>query len=74
MTGSADRNRFERIARAERDSESESIAVAASRSPGENIEIGLELSDFAAAFGGEIVRPDENSPARARRERIRSRR
>jgi hypothetical protein len=74
VVSSRDRRHFAQIASAEKGLESESIAVAARRSPGENIEIGLELSEFAAAFGGEIDQPDQISPARVWRERRRSER
>jgi hypothetical protein len=55
----SDRRHLEQIARAEEQLAADSIRAAASRSPGENIEIGFGLAEFAASFGGEIYRPDE---------------
>lgn len=49
----------------------ESIQAAATRAPGKNIALGLELGEFAAAFGGDLTRPDEISPASLWRDRSR---
>ena len=63
MVSVEDREHFRRIAEAEADLDRESIRAAAARSPGENIALGLELSEFASAFGGDLSRPDEVAPA-----------
>jgi hypothetical protein len=70
MISDEDREHFRRIAAIEEELNRESIRAAAARSPGDNIAIGLELSEFAAAFGGDISHPDEPPPIqlwRARR-------
>ncbi len=70
MVSARDREHFKRIAAAEREAERESIEQAAARGPGESIELGLALSEFAAAFGGEIAGSDDVAPSslwRARR-------
>lgn len=74
MASDRDRAHFERIAEAEAELNSESLRQDARRTPGDNIERGLALSEFAAAFAGDLSRPDEVAPAalwavRARRQR-----
>jgi len=56
---SAYREHFRRIADSEAELNDEAIAAAARRSPGDNIALGLELSEFAAAFGGDVSHSDE---------------
>jgi len=63
MASRADREHFDRIAAVERELAAEAVREAAARDPGVNIEIGLELSEFAAAFGGAIEHEPEVSPA-----------
>lgn len=63
MVSDHDREHFRRIADAERELERQALHDAAGRDPGLNIEIGLELSEFAAAFGADLSRPDDVSPA-----------
>jgi hypothetical protein len=72
MPSARDRGHFDRIAAAEREAERESIEAAAARSPGENVELGIALSDFAAAFGGDTTSPDDVAPASLWRARRRS--
>jgi len=57
------RAHFLRIAEAEAELNAESLRFDAEQSPGDNILRGLELSEFAAAFGADLSRPDEVSPA-----------
>jgi hypothetical protein len=59
MVSDEDREHFRRIAVFEAELNRESIRAAAARSPGENIALGLELSEFAAAFGGDTSHADE---------------
>jgi hypothetical protein len=73
VASARDRGHFDRIAAAEREAERESIEAAAARSPGENVELGLELSDFAAAFGGDTSSPDDVAPVRLWRARRQAR-
>ena len=40
----------------------EAIHRAARRSPGENIEVGLDLSELASAIATHLERPDEVPP------------
>lgn len=63
MASRADREHFDRIAAVERELAAEAVREAATRDPSVNIDIGLELSEFAAAFGGVIEREPEVSPA-----------
>jgi len=51
------------IAEGERELAADSIRAAANRDPGMNVAVGLELGEFAAAFGGDLSREDEVSPA-----------
>ena len=65
-----DREHFRLIAETEAQLNLESVRACALRDPGRNIEIALALSEFAAAFGADLSRPDEVSIAqlwRARR-------
>lgn len=62
MVSEHDREHFRRIAECEAELNDEAIEAAARRSPGENIALGLELSEFAAAFGGDVSHPDEVPP------------
>jgi hypothetical protein len=59
MVSDEDREHFRRIAAIEEELNRESIHAAAARTPGDNIALGLELSEFAAAFGGDVFHPDE---------------
>lgn len=59
MVSEKDREHFRRIAAIEAELNDESIRAAALRTPGENITLGLELSAFAASFGGDLSHPDE---------------
>ena len=70
MVAPADRDHFRRIAEAEAEMNREAVLDSASRSPGENIALGFALSEFAAAFGADLTRADEVSPARLWRERV----
>jgi hypothetical protein len=69
MVSEADREHFRRIATIETELNRESIRAAAARSPGENIALGLELSEFASAFGGDVSHTDEPPPIQLWRER-----
>jgi len=69
MVSAKDREHFRRIAEVEAELNAEAIRDSAARSPGENIALGFALSEFAAAFGADLSRPDEVSPARLWRER-----
>lgn len=53
-----DREHFRVIAETEAELNLESIHACARREPGRNVEIGLDLSEFAASFGGDLSRPD----------------
>lgn len=67
-----DRRHFRVIAEAEAELNLEATRACGRRDPGRNIEIGLELSEFAASFGSDLSRPDEVAPIqiwRARRRR-----
>jgi hypothetical protein len=69
MVPEQDREHFRRIAAIEADLNRESIRAAAARSPGENIALGLQLSEFAAAFGGDVSHADEPPMIQLWRER-----
>ncbi len=69
MVTARDRAHFDRIAAAEAKLNRDAICACAARLPGRNIEIGLELSDFALAFGGDLTRPEEVPPIRLWRQR-----
>jgi len=71
MVSEGDREHFRRIAEAEAKLNEEAVETAARRSPGENIALGLELSEFAAAFGGDASHPDEVPLIQLWRARIR---
>jgi hypothetical protein len=71
MVSEKDREHFRRIAEAETDLSREALLVCARRDPGVNIEVGLELSDFAIGFGGDPTRPDEVAPIHLWRKRRR---
>lgn len=71
MVSESARAHFRCIAEAEAELNAESLRLDAEQSPGDNILRGLELSEFATAFGADLSRPDEVSPAslwRARRQ------
>lgn len=59
MVSDQDREHFRRIAAIEAELNRESVRSSAARSPGENIARGLELSEFAAAFGDDLSHADE---------------
>ncbi len=69
MVSAKDREHFRRIAEAEAELNREAVRESAARSPGENIALGFALSEFAVAFGADLSRPDEVSPASLWRER-----
>ena len=69
MVSAKDREHFRRIAEAEAELNREAIRESAARTPGDNIALGFALSAFAAAFGADLSRPDEVSPARLWHER-----
>lgn len=69
MVSARDRAHFDRIAEAEAELNRDSLRACAARPPGKNVEIGLELSDFALAFGGDLTRPDEVPPIQLWRRR-----
>ncbi len=74
MVTEKDREHFRRIAAIEAELNDEAVRAAARRSPGDNIALGFELSEFAAAFGGDVSHPDEVPPIqlwRARQQRNR---
>jgi hypothetical protein len=54
-----DREHFRLIAETEVRLNRDAIRACGLRDPGQNIEIGLELSEFAASFGADLSRPDE---------------
>jgi len=58
-----ERRHFEAIGRAEAEQARHSIEAAAGRTPGENIELGFALAEFARSFGGEIYRTEKVSLA-----------
>ena len=74
MVSERDRAHFDRIALAEAELNRDAIRACAARSPGTNVEIGLELGDFALAFGGDLTRPDEVAPIELWRQRAATRR
>ncbi|HXQ20310.1 MAG TPA: hypothetical protein VN812_01465 [Candidatus Acidoferrales bacterium] len=69
MVSDRDREHFNRIATAEAQLNREAVVGCAARSPGANVALGLELSDFALAFGGDLTRPDEVAPIQRWRQR-----
>ena len=69
MVSEADRAHFRRIAETEAELNRDALLACAARDPGLNITLGLELSDFALAFGGDCTRPDEVAPIQRWRER-----
>jgi hypothetical protein len=73
MVSAKDREHFQRIAAFEAELNREAIRESAARTPGENIALGFALSEFAVAFGADLSRPDDVSPARLWRERAASR-
>lgn len=58
-----ERAHFHRIAEVEVELNREAMRADAGRLPGANIALGFALSEFAAAFGADLSRPDEVSPA-----------
>jgi len=62
MVSEEDRQHFRRIAEVEAELNREAIRASAARTPGENIALGLALSAFAAAFGGDLSHPDDVPP------------
>lgn len=72
MVSPRDRAHFARIAAAELELAREAAAEGARRTPGDSILLGLELSEFASAFGGDLSHPDDVSPASLWRCRTRS--
>jgi len=62
MVSEEDRQHFRRIAEVEAELNREAIRGSAARTPGENIALGLALSAFAAAFGGDLSHPDDVRP------------
>jgi hypothetical protein len=52
------RAHFRYIAEAEAELNAESRRIDAEQSPGDNILRGLDLSEFATAFGADLSRPD----------------
>ncbi len=62
MPSKKDRDHFRRIAETEAALNQDAIRACAARSPGENVALGLEWSEFAASFGGDLSRPDEVAP------------
>jgi hypothetical protein len=69
MVSAKDREHFRHLAEGEARLNREAIQESAARTPGENIALGFALSEFAAAFGADLSRSDEVSPARLWRER-----
>ena len=59
MVSEKDRAHFQCIAEAEAELNEEAVRAAARRPPGDNIALGFALSEFAAAFGGDLSHPDE---------------
>ena len=70
MVSDADRAHFRRIAAIEAELNDQAVRQAAGRTPGENIALGFELAEFAAAFGGDISHCDEIPPIRLWRARV----
>jgi len=70
MVSDKDREHFRRIAAIEAELNDEAVRAAASRSPGDNIALGFDLSEFAAAFGGDRSHPDEVPPIQLWRNRV----
>ena len=62
MVSEKDREHFRRLAEIEAELNQEALHACAARPPGVNIALGLELGEFAAAFGGDVSRPDEVAP------------
>lgn len=73
MVSRRDRAHFDLIALTERELAREAIEESARRTPGESIALGLELSEFASAFGGDVSHPEDVSPASVWRTRVRTR-
>ncbi len=63
MVSAADLEHFQRIAKGEQDAAVKAIEAAATRPPGENIVLGLELAELAGEFGSSLERLEEVSPA-----------
>ena len=59
MVSDNDREHFRRIAAIEAQLNDEALRAAALRTPGESIALGFALSEFAAAFGGDVTHEDE---------------
>jgi len=59
MVSDTDREHFRRIAAIEAQLNDEALRAAALRTPGESIVLGFALSEFAAAFGGDLTHEDE---------------
>jgi hypothetical protein len=70
MVSVKDREHFRRIAEYEAELNREAIRESAARTPGENIALGFALSEFAMAFGADLSRPEEVSPAHLWRARV----
>ena len=70
MVSAQDREHFRCLAEREAELNRDAIRESAARTPGENIALGFALSEFASAFGGDLSRPDEVSPAALWRERV----
>jgi hypothetical protein len=62
MVSEQDRDHFRRIAEIEAALNQEAIRACAARSPGENVAIGLEWSEFATSFARDLSRADEVAP------------
>ncbi len=58
MVSDSDRRHFAIIAAAEAEMAQEMIFEDARRAPGDNIALGLELGELAAAFGTDVTKPD----------------
>jgi hypothetical protein len=69
MVSEKDRAHFRRLAEGEAELNREALLACAARSPGANIALGLELSDFAINFGGDQTRPEEVAPIQLWRDR-----
>jgi hypothetical protein len=67
-----DRAHFDLIAVTEQELAREAVEECAQRTPGENIALGFELSEFASAFGGDVSHPEDVSPASLWRTRSRA--
>jgi hypothetical protein len=69
MVSERDRDHFRRIAEVEDELNREAVHRCAARTPEVNVGLGLELSDFALEFGGDLTRPDEVAPIQLWRDR-----